>query len=246
MTATHAATQPPPGKATPVYHVPIGDVRPNPRNPRRTLGDLDDLVASIREHGVLQPCVGRRTGAGVTLIMGERRLEASKRAGRTTIPVILLSDKSPDRELMMAMAENLHRATMVPTDEARACRELLDMGYEREDVATLMIRSPKWVTDRLALLELPIEIQRKVDNGQMNLAEAIKIGHLVRRRQNGTVTHNDRAPRTFVKTHPLGAFATAMCNEAGHPKRGRVGPACGNCWEQSIRMDERNQAGDKP
>ena len=240
-----AVAQPPtqvasaPGKATPVFHVPIADVRPNPRNPRSELGDLSDLVESIGEYGVLQPCLGRRTGSTVTLICGNRRLAASKKANRQTLPVILVGDRLAGDALMVAVVENLHRAAMSPTDEARACRDLIEGGLKRSEVAAYLGRSPAWVSDRLALLALDDKTQRQIDNGAISLQEGLGIARLVRNRRNGSVVCGARAPRTFVRSHPLASFAAASCDRAGHPKAGRVGPACGQCWEQAIRLDER-------
>lgn len=225
-------------RAGTVFAIPLHLIHPDPANPRRKLGNLDDLVGSIREFGILQPLLATRDKTGkIVLTAGERRLAAAEIAGLTHAPVILLADLRPDVRLRMAVIENLHREPMEPMDEARACARLLGMGYSRERIARDLGRSPAWVADRIALLELPAEVQRKVVAGDMPVTAAVSLARQVRRTGSGSVTTGVRCVSHFTKFHPLRESAASMCDAAGHPKAGRTGGVCGACWEASIRAD---------
>lgn len=239
---------PPPGtqvaRASTVFAVPVGLVHRNPRNPRSDLGDLTDLADSIREVGVLQPLLASRNQQGrITLIAGERRLEASKIAGLKAVPVVIASDMQPEKRLRMAVIENLHRAPMAPMDEARACEALLGDGLTRTQIAKGLGRSAAWVADRLALLELPESVQREVENDDLPVTKAVDLAKQVRRNRGGSVTTGLRCKSYFTKLHPLRTTAQSRCDAAGHPKAGRIGGVCGECWEAEIRADALTQAG---
>jgi ParB family chromosome partitioning protein len=140
-----------------VRDVEVSWIRPNPAQPRQRFDQaaLEELAASIREHGVLQPLIVSRTLEGYTLIAGERRLRAARLAGRATVPVIV-KEASPHDALALALVENLQRADLTPLEEASAYRELIDMhGLTQEQVAGRVGRSRASITNRLRLLALP-------------------------------------------------------------------------------------------
>ena len=119
--------------------VPISAISPNPRQPRTHFDEeaLNELIASIKEIGILQPPVVRRVSEGrYELIMGERRFRAAKAAGLTTIPVIIR--QTPDNELLReALIENIHRSQLNPLEEAAAYAGLLDdFGCTHDELAT--------------------------------------------------------------------------------------------------------------
>jgi ParB family chromosome partitioning protein len=220
-----------------VFAIDARDIRPNPANPRSDLGDLTDLIESIRDHGILQPLLAQRTTGRLMLLAGHRRLAAAQTLGMTHVPVLVVGEQLPDDQLVIAMAENLHRTPLSPLDEARACRALITMGRSKGDVATELARSSQWVADRLALLELPAELAAKVDSKQMPVGQAAQLGHQLRKQRHGGIVLGARAPQHFIRTHPLADAARRRCDTAGHPARGRVGVACGACWEHAIRAD---------
>ncbi|HSP61111.1 MAG TPA: ParB/RepB/Spo0J family partition protein [Ornithinimicrobium sp.] len=166
--------------------VPIEAIRPNPRQPRQVFDedDLAELVASIRELGVLQPVVVRaapREGVGAgddgqahafELVMGERRHRACREAGRSTIPAII---RSTDDENMLrdALLENLHRAQLNPLEEAAAYQQLLDdFGCTHEDLALRIGRSRPQISNTIRLLKLPPLVQRRVASGVLSAGHA--------------------------------------------------------------------------
>ena len=155
--------------------VPISSIFPNPRQPRTVFDEdaLNELIASIKEIGILQPPVVRRVSEGrYELIMGERRLRAAKAAGLTTIPVIIR--QTPDNELLReALIENIHRSQLNPLEEAAAYAGLLtDFGYTHEELATKLGRSRPLITNMLRLLNLPPTVQRKVAAGVISAGHA--------------------------------------------------------------------------
>jgi ParB family chromosome partitioning protein len=224
-------------KQSTVFAVVARDIRPNPANPRSDLGDLTDLIESIRDHGILQPLLAQRAAGRLVLLAGHRRLAAAQAIGMTHVPVLVVGEQLPDNQLVIAMAENLHRTPLSPLDEARACRALINMGRSKGDVATELARSNQWVSDRLALLELPPELAAKVDARKMPVGQAAQLGHQLRKERHGSIIVGARAPRHFIRTHPLAGPAQRRCDTAGHPTPGRIGVACGACWEHIIRVD---------
>ena len=155
--------------------VPISSISPNPRQPRTVFDEdaLNELIASIKEIGILQPPVVRRVSEGrYELIMGERRLRAAKAAGLTTIPVIIR--QTPDNELLReALIENIHRSQLNPLEEAAAYAGLLtDFGCTHEELATKLGRSRPLITNMLRLLNLPPTVQRKVAAGVISAGHA--------------------------------------------------------------------------
>jgi ParB family transcriptional regulator, chromosome partitioning protein len=155
--------------------VDINSVQPNSKQPRTYFDEraLHELAASIKEVGVMQPPVVRDLGDGrYELIMGERRLRASKLAGLKTIPVILRA--STDNEMLReALLENIHRSELNPLEEAAAYQNLLnDFGYTHEELALKVGKSRPVITNTLRLLNLPASVQRRVAIGILSAGHA--------------------------------------------------------------------------
>ncbi|UAJ79533.1 ParB/RepB/Spo0J family partition protein [Leifsonia sp. ZF2019] len=158
------------------YLSPV-DIVPNPVQPRTEFDRdaLDELVASIREVGVLQPVVVRPL-AGQSdkyeLIMGERRLRATKELGLANIPAII-KDTADDDMLRDALLENLHRSQLNPLEEASAYQQLLaDFGITQEELANRIGRSRPQITNTIRLLKLPAPVQTRVAAGVLSAGHA--------------------------------------------------------------------------
>ncbi len=154
--------------------VDIDSIRPNPKQPRSIFDDseLAELSASIREIGILQPPVVRKVGENqYELIMGERRLRASKLAGLKRIPVIIR--ETSDNELLReALIENIHRSNLNSLEEAAAYNQMLsDFGLTHDELAKRIGKSRPVITNTLRLLNLPPSVQKKLASG------AISAGH---------------------------------------------------------------------
>lgn len=153
------------------------DIVPNAVQPRQEFDReaLDELVASIREVGVLQPVVVRPL-AGQSdkyeLIMGERRLRATKELGLDSIPAVI-KDTADEDMLRDALLENLHRSQLNPLEEASAYQQLLaDFGITQEQLATRIGRSRPQITNTIRLLKLPAPIQSRVAAGVLSAGHA--------------------------------------------------------------------------
>jgi ParB family chromosome partitioning protein len=155
--------------------VALDAITPNPRQPRRTFDEdsLEELSASISEVGLLQPVVVRKLAEGrYELVMGERRLRASQRAGLEYIPAIVRETNDNDM-LRDALLENLHRQQLDPLEEAAAYQQLLDdFGATHEQLAQKVGRSRPHISNTLRLLNLPPAVQKRVAAGVISAGHA--------------------------------------------------------------------------
>ncbi len=155
------------------------DIAPNAQQPRKEFGhdELEELVVSIREIGVLQPIVVRPIQGATQqphfeLIMGERRLRATKQLGLASIPAVIKNTADEDM-LRDALLENLHRANLNALEEASAYQQLLaDFGITQDELAAKIGRSRPQITNTIRLLKLPAGIQRKVAAGVLSAGHA--------------------------------------------------------------------------
>ena len=163
-----------------VYEAPIDSITPNPEQPRSAFDDdaLEELTASVREHGVIQPLLVTQLpvepGVGeprYQLIAGERRLRAAQAAGLDRVPVTV-RESVPREQLVLALIENVQREDLNPLEESRAYKRLVeDYGLTQQQVAERVGRSRAAVTNRLRLLELSPQAQQALVGG------AISEGH---------------------------------------------------------------------
>ncbi|GAA2739638.1 MULTISPECIES: ParB/RepB/Spo0J family partition protein [Kitasatospora] len=155
--------------------LPLESITPNPRQPREVFDEekLDELVASIKEVGLLQPVVVRQAGPDrYELIMGERRWRASRLAGLELIPAIVRATDD-DKLLLDALLENLHRAELNPLEEAAAYDQLLrDFSCTHDELADRIGRSRSHVSNTLRLLKLSPAVQRRVAAGVITAGHA--------------------------------------------------------------------------
>jgi ParB family chromosome partitioning protein len=164
------------GEAPPgLLEVPVNAVGPNPKQPRTRFDDgtLSELAASIKEVGILQPIVVRRSGEGAyELVAGERRLRAAKLAGLATVPVVLRD--SHDSELLReALIENIHREDLNPIELAEAFRQLLEeLGLKQEALADRVGVSRSHIANTIRLLALPLEVQQLLTDDKITAGHA--------------------------------------------------------------------------
>lgn len=159
--------------STGLLEVPANAIAPNPKQPRSRFDDetLAELAASIREVGILQPIVVRRTGQGYEVVTGERRLRAAKLAGLATVPVVL-RDSDDSNLLREALIENIHREDLNPIELGEAFRQLLDeLGLKQEELADRVGVSRSHIANTIRLLALPFDVQ------QLLTDEKISAGH---------------------------------------------------------------------
>ncbi len=155
--------------------VPIERVRPNPNQPRRTFDpdDLEDLAASIREKGILQPLIVRESGGGgYEIVAGERRWRAAQQAQLHEVPV-LIRDLDDTEVLEIAIIENIQRADLNAVEEASGYRQLMDkFGHTQEKLAEALGKSRSHIANLLRLLSLPEDVQSLVKSGDLSAGHA--------------------------------------------------------------------------
>ena len=178
-----AESNAPPERARSQRRVPIEFLRHNPRNPRREfpVAQLDELAASIKERGIIQP-IAVRPVRGTTdtyeIIAGERRWQAAQRAGLHEVPVVVL-DVSDVEALELAIIENVQREDLNPLEEAAGYQSLIDeFKYQQDDVAKTVGKSRSHVANMLRLLRLPEFVKAAIRSGQFSAGHArALIGH---------------------------------------------------------------------
>lgn len=202
--------------------LPISDIEPDPNQPRSSMGDLHNLMESVRDKGVLEPILVRplegieaRSGRRFRVISGERRLQACVALEKEDIPAIIM-DVEEDEALEIALIENLQRKDLTPFEEAEGYRGLSEIhGYTHEQIASAVSKSRVSVTESLQLLKLGqrirdaadalgvssktilLEIQRAADteNEQIQLIEAVAASEIDRQELRERARGRKRAPK---------------------------------------------------
>jgi ParB family chromosome partitioning protein len=140
--------------------IPIEEIAPNPDQPRQVLGDLEELTASIREKGVLEPLLVRRVGTQYQIIAGERRYRAAVEAGFSELPCVV-RDTSDAEMMELALVENLQRKDLTPFEEGDGLRVLVEKyGYTHETMAEKLGKSRTTITEALSLSAMPEDVRQ--------------------------------------------------------------------------------------
>ncbi|OGR26556.1 MAG: chromosome partitioning protein ParB, partial [Desulfuromonadales bacterium GWD2_54_10] len=153
---------------------PIEQIRPNKNQPRKHFAadKLEELAASIREQGIIQPLVVTRKDGFYEIIAGERRWRASQKAGLREIPVVI-REASEDTVMELALIENIQRQDLNAIEEAQAYRSLVEhFGISQEDVAKRVGKNRTTVTNALRLLKLPDEVQKDIVEERLTMGHA--------------------------------------------------------------------------
>ncbi|HKI83916.1 MAG TPA: ParB/RepB/Spo0J family partition protein, partial [Candidatus Krumholzibacteria bacterium] len=168
-------------KATPAWlgerqasMLPLEDLRPNPHQPRHHMDEsaLEELSESIRQNGVLQPVLVRRTAEGFELVAGERRLRAAARAGLREIPALVCSLEETE-SMKLALLENIQREDLSPLEEAEAYREIMRaLDASHQELASVLGKSRSTISNMLRLLQLEPAIHELMDAGQLTMGHA--------------------------------------------------------------------------
>jgi ParB family transcriptional regulator, chromosome partitioning protein len=162
------------GGAQQFFQCPLEAIEPNPYQPRQSFRDeeLEELVESVREKGILTPLLVSKRERGYRLIAGERRWRAAQKAGLRTVPVVV-RESSPMESLELALIENLHRKDLNPIEEALAYQRLLeDTESTQESVAKRVGKDRTTITNTLRLLKLPKVIQQDLVEERLSMGHA--------------------------------------------------------------------------
>lgn len=152
---------------------PIMDISPNKTQPRKTFNEnaLKELSDSIREKGVLEPLLVRRTRDGFELIAGERRWRAAKMAGLTEVPAVI-TNATDEESLELAIIENIQREDLNAIEEAEAYKSLMEFGLSQEEVAKKVGKERATVANYLRLLKLSMEAREELLKGSITMGHA--------------------------------------------------------------------------
>ena len=168
-----------------IMELDINDLRPNPYQPRQVFNEeaLQELASSIKEHGVFQPIIVKKSIKGYDIIAGERRYRASKLAGKKTIPAIIR--QFTDEQMMeIALLENLQREDLNAMEEAKAYQSLIDhLHITQEEVSKRVGKSRSHITNMLGLLRLPKEVQTMINDKKLTMGHARVLSKLENEQQ---------------------------------------------------------------
>ena len=157
-----------------IVELKLSELRPNPYQPRKKFDEdkLKELSESIKEHGVFQPIIVKKSIKGYEIIAGERRFRASKLAGKETIPAII-RDFSDEMMMEIALLENLQRENLNAIEEAVAYKKLLDsLKITQEELSKKLGKSRSYITNMLGLLELPSSVKQMIQEDKISMSHA--------------------------------------------------------------------------
>ena len=157
-----------------VVELPLSELRPNPYQPRKIFDEeaLNELAISIKEHGVFQPIIVKKSIKGYEIIAGERRYRASKIAGLETIPAII-RNFTDDEMMQISLLENLQRENLTAIEEAKAYKSIIEaLGLTQDEFAKKIGKSRSYITNMLGILKLPASVQDMVLYNKISMAHA--------------------------------------------------------------------------
>jgi len=157
-----------------IVEIPLAEIRSNPYQPRKEFDEesLNEFAESIKEHGVIQPIIVKKSIKGYELIAGERRTRASKIAGKKTIPAIV-RDMTDEEMMEIALIENIQREDLNPIEEASAFEKIIETTkMTQEEAAKKFGKSRSYITNLLGLLKLPENVKKEVQDGKISMGHA--------------------------------------------------------------------------
>ena len=157
-----------------IVEISLSELRANPYQPRKNFDEeaLNELASSIKEHGVFQPIIVKKSIKGYEIIAGERRFRASKLAGKETIPAIV-KDFTDEEMMQIALLENLQRENLTSIEEAKAYKSIIEsMNITQDELAKKVGKSRSHVTNILGLLKLPASVQDMVLYNKLSMGHA--------------------------------------------------------------------------
>ncbi len=230
--------------------IAVHEIRANPHQPRLSRGveamNLEELAASIREHGVIQPIIVTRTsgpGAPYTLIAGERRWRASQLAGLSHVPVII-KDVAPQQMLELALIENIQRSDLSPLEEAAAYQQLMnEFGLTQEMVAERVGKNRTTVTNTVRLLKLPGQAQAALMNGVISEGHARALLGLPSALEQ--LVALEVVTRQALNVRQTEELVRRMADKPGAPRQTRQAPAKATAESRQFEAKLRDALGTK-
>lgn len=157
-----------------ISFIDINDIKPNEKQPRKNFNEekLEELASSIKEHGLIQPVILRKSIQGYEIVAGERRWRACRKAGYKEIPCII-KELSDEQNMLIAIIENMQREDLDPIEEAEGINQMINtFGMTQEEVSKSVGKSRPYITNALRLLKLPEEIRIFLSEGKLSAGHA--------------------------------------------------------------------------
>lgn len=154
-----------------VEEINVKELRPNPYQPRKNFSEeaIDELAQSVKNHGILQPIIARKSIKGYEIVVGERRYRAAIKAGLKTIPVVV-RELTDEKMMELALIENLQREDLNPIEEAVAYEKLLQhLNVTQEELAKKLGKSRPHIANHIRLLQLPKVVQQFISDGKLTM-----------------------------------------------------------------------------
>ena len=186
-----------------VREIPVNEVRPNPYQPRKTFNEdaLNELAESIKNYGVFQPIIVKKSIKGYDLIAGERRLRASRIAGIEKIPAIV-KEFTDEQMREISLLENIQRENLTAIELAWAYKGIIDnLDITQEDLAKKIGKSRSHITNTLGLLNLPEEVQKKILDGEISMGPARVLSKMDNEEEVTTLA--DKVIKNNISVHDL-------------------------------------------
>ncbi len=239
-------------KGEKILYVPIGQVKPNPFQPRVDFEPqaLEELTQSIKEKGILQPVLVRQVGEQYELIAGERRFRAASALGIKDIPVIVKNVEDID-SLEISLIENIQRQSLNPIEEARAYQYLIDkFQLTQEKVSEILGKGRATIANTLRLLKLPLEIQEEIKNGRISFAHGKALlelddANLQRRLANDVITKalSVRELENLIKSRRSVAGKAKVTSAAREPLVVILEEQLQHALATKVRVNKRKKRG---
>lgn len=217
--------------------IDLDDLLPSPTNIRSRLNKIDELAASVRQHGILQNLLVVPAANGkYRIVCGHRRRAAAEKVGLTGAPCNIRHENRSNETALM-VCENAQREDLDPVDFAKALSDLRK-DYTLAEVASMTGFSQATIRARLALLDLPPEVQDMVSDHQITLGDAAGLVAELKTKGSGSarIGGTRKTVPHFDTTHRLADHVAARCTHRDSQRR-ILGPGCGQCWEDTIRAD---------
>lgn len=231
--------------------LPLALLTPHPNNVRKSIGDVSELAASIRQNGLVQPIVVTQLPTHkdrYLILAGHRRAKAAERIGLKQVPCVVRHDVGHLADhLALMLVENCQRTNLGPVEKAEAIRELMDLGLTQAEVARTTGMHASTVNSLILINELDEQALEAVKAGDITVGaaqEAVRKERAASRERLDAPTLGRPVqvdPPHFRRSHPLAGHVHETCDHSTRPKVGGVG--CGQCWEDIIRADVLGEFG---
>lgn len=234
-----------------VSMLPAAALVPHPNNVRKSIGDVSELAASIRQNGLVQPIVVTQHPSRdyhYLILAGHRRHAAALRIGMESVPCIIRHDVTHMADhLQLMLVENVQRTQLSPVEKAEAIRELMSFGLTQADVARVTGLHASTVNSLSLINELDEQSLEAVKSGDLTVGaaqEAVRKERAASRERLGTPERGRPVqidPPYLSRSHRLAGDVRELCDHSTRPKVGHTG--CGQCWESVIREDALTDRG---